>query len=136
MRSRLVLALLLPLAVVGCKTTKTGAKEYFAKEFSCPDDRVRIVPRSDVKWGSIILDQDQAAPPDEVKNDPGRYAKWKSEREKEKAEMRGTLDALDVYEGHGCDHDVLMGCGHSGDQEGGCSPSQVSCWHRDMNKKK
>jgi len=132
MRSGLFGVVLVLFSVAGCKTTKTGAKEYFAKEFSCPDDRVTIAPRSDIKWGTIILDRNQPEPPAEIKGDPGRLAKWKEEREKEKKESRSTLDALDVFEGHGCDHDVLMGCGHSGDQEGGCNPNQVSCWKVDM----
>jgi hypothetical protein len=138
MRSGLILAAICAvlLALGGCKSIKTGAREHFGKEFSCPDDRITIVERSDLKWGSIILDQNQPEPPTEIKGDPGRLAKWKEEKEKEKKDSRSTLDALDVFEGKGCDHSVLMGCGHSGNNEGGCDPSSVSCWHVEQDKKK
>jgi len=122
------------VALVSCKRVSTGAKEYYGKEFSCPDGRFTIKERPDLKWGSIILDGNHEEPPDEIKKDPGRVAKWREEKNKEKEESRSTLDRLDVFEAEGCDHHVLMGCGHSTTNEGGCDASSVSCWTQDQKK--
>jgi hypothetical protein len=129
MREAFIALILLSLAA--CKSNKSGAREHFAKKFSCPEDRVTIVERSDMKWGSIILDGQQPEPPAEIKADPGRLAKWQKDKADEQKESRATLDALDVFEGNGCNHSALMGCGHASDSEGGCDPSHVVCWERE-----
>jgi hypothetical protein len=133
---RWILGVAVLLTFSACKSVKTGAKEHFAKKFSCPDDRVSNIERKDIMWGSFILEQQKQEPPEEVKKDPGRLAKWQKDKADENKELKSHLDSLDVYEGNGCDHKVIMACYHTGDSEGGCDPSSVSCSDQEVEKKK
>ncbi|MGK3995561.1 hypothetical protein [Sorangium sp. So ce1024] len=107
------------LSSAGCKRLKTGAREDFAKRHSCPEDRVEVIERDDVKWSTVVFGAGpQETPPDEVKSDPGRLAKWNADRAAKDAEMRATLDDLDVFQVRGCGHDELVACAHPADGDG------------------
>jgi len=128
-RRALAASLLALLAAAGgCKRLQTGAREEFAKAYSCPEERVSVRARSDLKYGDLVLSSSlQQEPADEVKKDPVRLAKWESDRRKEQAELRERLNRLDVFEVKGCAHVALLGCAHpeAGD---GIATDQVSCW--------
>ncbi|XXT19530.1 hypothetical protein WME94_55840 [Sorangium sp. So ce429] len=139
-RSLRRLSFLMLLAVVfssGCKRLKTGAREEFGRKHSCPEDRITVRSRDDVKWGSIVLaNRSAAAPPDEVKNDPGRLAKWQKDQAEEDAATRERLDELDVFEVKGCGHEVFMACAHPAGSSGeGVATYEVVCWEQAITKR-
>ncbi len=111
-------------STVGCKGLETGAKEHFGEKFSCPEDRVEVRARPDLKWSKVVFgDRPQEGPPDEVKKDPGRLAKWHEDHKDDNA----TLDRLDVFEAKGCGHELIMACYHPGDSEGRMETNRVAC---------
>ncbi|MDC0684952.1 MULTISPECIES: hypothetical protein [Sorangium] len=119
---------LVVLSSAGCKRLKTGAREDFAERYSCPEDRVEVRERDDVKWSTVVLgDAPREAPPAEVKNDPGRLAKWHADRAEQDAETRETLDDLDVFQVRGCGHDELVACSHPADGDG-VATDRVVCF--------
>ena len=139
-RSLRRLSFLLLVAVVlsiGCKRLKTGAREEFGRKHSCPEDRITVSSRDDVTWSSLVLASSPAeAPPDEVKNDPGRLAKWHKDRAEEDAATRERLDELDVFEVKGCGHEVLMACAHPAGSSGeGVATDEVVCWEQAIPKR-
>jgi hypothetical protein len=103
-------AFLAVAALVGCKSSSTAALEKFAEEYSCPTDRVTVKPRTDIKWSSVAFVDTRGAPPDEVKKDPQRLAKWEEDQRKQYAPLIESLDEHDVFEARGCDHAMLVGC--------------------------
>jgi hypothetical protein len=119
-RVRKLLLLVVLVALASCKNIETGAREEFARKHSCPEDRVEVKARTDVKWGQLTMPPDRdAPPPDEVKNDPGRLAKWQADQaESGSGKMRRHLDSLDVFEFHGCGQDALMACKHPTSTDG------------------
>ena len=107
----------------GCKSLETGAKEHFAKKYSCPEDRVEAHARPDLRWSKIVFgDRPEEVPPDEVKNDPGRLAKWNEDHQGNAA----SLDKFDVFEAKGCGHEQIMACLHPKDDQG-TSTDRVVC---------
>lgn len=68
----------------------------------------------------------QQEPVDEVKRNPGRLAKWESDRRKEQAELHERLNRLEVFAAKGCDHVALLGCAHA-EAGDGIATDQVSC---------
>lgn len=125
-RSILLLAL---LAIISCKRLSTGAREEFAKKYSCPENRVTVTERSDLHYGDLAVQPSVEEPPDDVKKDPERLAKFKKDKAEEKSELKSTLNSnLDMFGVKGCDHDVLMGCGHASDSDGSSDMSHVVCF--------
>jgi hypothetical protein len=126
---RWALALLVLLAPYGCKRLSTGAREDFAKKYSCPESRVKVIARSDLHYGDLAVQDSVEEPPEEVKKDPERLAKFKKDKAEEKADLKKTLSSnLDMFQVQGCDHDVLMGCGHGSDNDGSTHPDVVVCF--------
>ena len=127
MRSSLVASCLLAMAVgaAGCKSLKTGATEHFARDYSCPEDRVVAKERSDIAGSSLFAGPPTGAPPAEVKSDPGRLAKWQADRAKEQKTMSDVYDSFTVFEVSGCDHEAFYACIHPAKVNGGADP--VSC---------
>ncbi len=117
------------LLLAGCKRLKTGAREHFGKEFSCPKNRVEVSARSDLRYGDLLLaiQGEPKQPPDEVKRDPERLARWKADTLADDQDLRARLNDLDVFEATGCEHRALMGCSHPGDSDG-VVLSEVTCW--------
>jgi hypothetical protein len=104
------IALATCLAQVGCGNgTPEDAREAFARAHSCPEERVHVTPRPDIKW-STVEGLSREIPPDEVKKDPARLAKWRRDQEEQYAPLRELLDKHNVFEARGCDHDDLVGC--------------------------
>ena len=130
MVNRLVvcLALSLPLVLASCKGLDSGAREEFAKKYSCPESRVAVKAREDLKYGDLILGTSTTkTPPDEVKRDPERLAKWEADQRKENQESRENLNRLSVYEVTGCDHRAFLGCAHPSTGDG-VQLGEVNCW--------
>jgi hypothetical protein len=122
------------LTATACKKLATGAREEFARKYSCPEERVEVKERPDVKWGQLTMPPSaDEQPPAEVKNDPGRLAKWRADQsESGEAKLRAHYDAMDVFEVRGCDHALLMACKHPTSQ-GGTTMSSVMCSDRPLD---
>jgi hypothetical protein len=130
-RSILLFAL---LATISCKRLATGAREEFAKKYSCPENRVAVTERSDLHYGDLVVQAQTEEPPEDVKKDPERLAKFKKDKADEKSELKNNLNSnLDMFAVKGCDHDVLMGCGHATDSDGSSQLNRVVCF--EINKK-
>ena len=122
---RLSVIALLPLALVACKKLKTGAAEKFAEDYTCPESRIEVTPRTDLSASQVLgwAKPKAEEPPDEVKNDPERYALWKDEQAKKHAKDDAIYDGYEVFEAKGCDHDVIYACCHAAQSTGGHSGS-------------
>jgi hypothetical protein len=129
-RHRLVLTLAcLALGLVGgfgCKRLSTGALETFAQQHSCPEERVQVREREDldpeaVKWGAPT----PLTPPDEVRRDPARLARFQRDQAEQQARRRASYAGYAVFEVSGCDHKELLVCHHPGGSRGGTDA--VSC---------
>ncbi len=82
---------LLPIFVLACASLESNARSEFARQNSCPDDRVTVghaPPRQ---------------PPADVAADPGRLAMW-NDNEAKRAEH--------YYVASGCGHESLYLCEH------------------------
>jgi hypothetical protein len=113
---------LLVAVVAGCegaeKSYEDTARETFSKEQSCPLDRLSARQRKDLDayetvWGK---DEDPAA---EIKNDPGRYAVWKKQRDETHAQYNKATTLVEVK---GCNHESLYSCA-MGTQMGANGPA-------------
>jgi len=109
----------LSIGAGGCQSLATGAKEAFAKKYSCPADRVVVRKRGDVRPSQIYLDNDwtPGTPPEEVASDPGRLSVWRRERAKSRQQRIDSYDhrfnhSITVFEVGGCGHTAFMGCYH------------------------
>jgi len=109
------------LAIPACKSLEEGAREAFSREFSCPEGRVVVRPRTDVDaYTATFGAVDSGGPPADVKRDPERYALWqKQQREQHDA----WNNDRSVLEARGCDHEVLYTCSHPSGFRGGASAS-------------
>jgi hypothetical protein len=124
------LALFAVLAMTSaCKRLKTGAREHFSTEYSCPEDRVTVQDRDDLKYGDFVVTQQrEEAPSDEVQRDPARLAKWRSDVSAKREELRRDLNLnLDMFDVRGCDHRALLGCCHSSTADGSMNMGEVDC---------
>src|SRR5690349_10774430 len=86
------------LSLAGCKKLTTGAREEFAKKYSCPLDRVGVRLREDLRYGDLVVEEPDDPPPEEVKRDPARLAKFKADRARQLSAARASLNDLDVFE--------------------------------------
>jgi len=86
-----------------------AALEQFETKYSCPAPRVTAKRRSDLDPVHAKLAQ-LPAPPVEVKNDPGRYDKWKADREQEQERLMNEYAEHEVFELVGCDHTQILDC--------------------------
>jgi hypothetical protein len=131
----LLLAAALPAA--GCKRLATGARETFARDYSCPEDRVEVIERADIGYSSLFEPPPPGTPAPEVAADPERLAKWKSDQEEARATLTRNFDrSMTVYQVTGCDHEVLMGCQHRTDYDGAKDLSRVNCFTPEGGKKR
>jgi hypothetical protein len=117
-------AVILSASVAGCESASTAARNHFARAYSCPEDRVVIKPRDDIKWSTVAMHRSEEKPPPEVAADPARLAKWKKDKDDEYRPLQESFDSFDVFEGTGCDHDVLLGCKRPAKSNG---PNRVIC---------
>lgn len=128
---RLWVAALVPLALVACKSLKTGVTEKFSEDYTCPPSRVAVTARPDLSAAEVLGHSKERAevPPDDVKNDPERYALWKEEQSKRQEQHDGRYEDYEVFEAKGCDHDVIYACCHASQSSAGHSGGTdvVSC---------
>lgn len=99
-----VFTLLGAIAGSGCKKVTQGAKEHFAKDFTCPIDRVEVRPRKDLRPSDF---EKRPRPSKEIAADPERLALWQAEQKK-------SLEWMDnhdeIIEANGCGHEALYAC--------------------------
>jgi len=87
------------------------AKTDFAQRYSCPEDRVTVKVRKDIDPANLLNPPVAVEPPPEVKKDPGRFAKWNSDKKsKDDETASGYRRSYTIYEAQGCEHHVLLAC--------------------------
>jgi hypothetical protein len=121
--------LLLALTTTACKQLTSGAREDFAARYSCPEDRVEVKPRADLQPAQALgkMNEAPATPPDEVKRDPGRYAKWQQDQADRREAKLATYIGYEVMEASGCGHTEILVCHHPGGSKGGTRTADVTC---------
>ena len=127
---RLLLLCIGLAATSSCKTNSSGAKEHFAREFSCPEGRVTVASSS-TKWGDLVLSPSKEEAPDEVKKDPARLAKWQEDHDETERERRSSANSLDTFDVNGCGHVAVVACWHRTYEGGSVDPGTVVCQHRE-----
>ena len=81
------------VCLVGC-SKETGARETFSREHTCPEDRVEVRERKDLRPSMLRV---RVSPPPEIASDPGRLAQFNEKQ----AEMDKGADTFgDIYEAH------------------------------------
>jgi len=112
------------LGASGCKSLSTGAAEHFTDDFTCPADRVEVVPRSDVEAYDVLFARlPEAKPPADVAADPGRLALFNAKQQKKRSTVNGSCE---VFEAKGCGQRAIYCCSHSSQSRGGRA-GRVSC---------
>ena len=104
---RVLVALVVAAASMGCESLDDEARDDFAAEFSCPMNRVEVRPRPDID-GYTAVHGKAPAPPAEIAKDPGRLAVWQKDLDERRSHNYGT-----VYEVRGCSHGKLYTCSRS-----------------------
>ncbi len=127
---RLLVAVCLLVPLLGCTRLSTGARKDFARQYSCPDDRVQVRSRDDLNAKDLLAPNRAPAPPPplEVKNDPARYALWKANQAAARAREAAPYGAYEVFTVTGCGHTELLACRHPQTPDRrGTYPTLVSC---------
>ena len=121
--------LALPLVAIACKQLSSGAREDVTARYSCPEDRVEVKSRADLQPAPVLARASDATatPPDEVKRDPGRYAKWQKDQADRRESRAATYIGYEVIQASGCGHDELLVCHHPGGSKGGTRTGDVTC---------
>jgi hypothetical protein len=123
-----LVALWAALSVSGCKRLTRGARERFGTQFSCPEDRVEVRARDDLDPGMVVYPAE--TPPEEIKDDPGRLAKWKKDLEAHRDRWRDADDKAEVFDVSGCGHAARYVCYHPRSMSanaGSIDESSVEC---------
>jgi hypothetical protein len=90
-----------------------GVRKDFGTTFSCPEERVAVKERSDIDPvqalapGTVFA---MGTPPDEVKADPERLAKWTSDQKAKIDGQRASYTGQTIFEVTGCGHTQFLGC--------------------------
>ncbi len=92
--------------LIGCATLGDEARDTFAKNFSCPEERVEVRERKDIRPSDWLNSE---VPPGEVAADPARLAMWNEQQAKLRADDD---DRHSIFEVRGCGHELLYSCGH------------------------
>jgi hypothetical protein len=124
------------LVAVGCNSSSNGmattAKEKFGKTYSCPLERVDVKERKDVDPAMLFNPPSKAGPPDEVKKDPARLAKWQADQKADWEKVAsGYRRSYTVYEMNGCDHHLFFACTNA-DNAGQAGGTTVVCQERPL----
>ncbi len=122
------------VALASCKKMSTSAKEDFGKRYSCPDDKVAIKERSDLDPYKVLVPQGDETPPDEVKKDPARLAKWTADKKAQDDKVSaGYRRSYTIFQATGCGHDVLLACTNADNvQSGGAGSTTVVCTEKPL----
>jgi hypothetical protein len=136
----LYIALPIAICLVACVSLGIGARDDFARRFSCPEDRVHVVLRQDLRRRLETEDDRDLArtryplqdtPLPEVARDPERLAKWRRDQTEIWRERTSMLQGLhsneDVFELNGCEHALLLACRHPSALRGGFIINAVTC---------
>jgi hypothetical protein len=86
-----------------------GARERFEKSWSCPEDRVVAKVRTDLDPLQFHPAKVKT-PPEEVRDDPARYAKWNADQEAERQTQRAAYAGHKLVELDGCGHTEIQDC--------------------------
>jgi hypothetical protein len=97
------MAVLVLVLAAGCATTREGAFDVFARNASCPADRV-VVREIDAPARPVPV------PPPEVMADPARLEVWRSARQADAEQASAIDDRYDWYRVRGCARDTIMRC--------------------------
>ena len=100
----IVVALLSASLAVGCKGKQTGAREYFARELTCPEDRVEVRARTDIRPSNL---KTKSTPSKEIAADPQRLKIMQTEQAESDASENSLNEVLEV---RGCDHQKIYSC--------------------------
>jgi hypothetical protein len=97
------------VALAGCTSYETAARETFSKDKFCPIERVTAKERTDIS----IYDRTfgKSKPPTDVAKDPERLALWKKKEDESK---RIWDNSGVVFEVRGCDAKQLYKCSRGG----------------------
>ncbi len=109
------LGALLLLASTGCPSLKGAAKEDFSTEFTCPEDRVQVLERKDLRASEKLFGMAASEPPEEVRADPARLTLW---REREADRVRQANSNYTMFEANGCGHQAIYACARGVDTNG------------------
>lgn len=108
------------ILLLGCQTLTTAVRQTFAHENFCPEERVSVRERPDVKPHALSY-LSELPPPDAVAKDPERLKLWQKQNDLHAAQLDKNHI---VYEATGCDLDVLYVCSTKmigkGDNFGNC----------------
>ena len=108
------------LLLAGCKSKEQGAREHFSKDLTCPEDRVEVRERADVKASAWMRVE---TPPADVAADPERLKMWQAKQD-ERRSYEESSDA--IFEAKGCGAQKLYAC-HRHNKD----PSYIMCSSRD-----
>ncbi len=116
-----VLAVLVTTLVLSaCKSKEQGARESFSKDFTCPEDRVEVRARPDVKRSDLDKREE---PPADIKADPGRLELWQSRKDEER---KKSDDGCEMFEARGCGKQTLLCCSRPAKRQ-----DRVMCFNHD-----
>lgn len=87
-----------------CKSKEEGAREAFAAKFTCPQSRIEVRPRPDVKRSTTLP---TSKPPAEVQADPDRLKMW---QDKEDRARESIDESCEMFEARGCAEQTLLCC--------------------------
>lgn len=121
---------LLSLLLTGCgKDLGDGARETFAKKYSCPEDRIAVQERKDLNYAALVFREGEPVPSEGVRADPARLAKFHQDQADIRAQEMERLNALQyqLYQVEGCNEDLLLACRHPVHHEGGTLVNEVTC---------
>jgi hypothetical protein len=103
-RLAIVGALAAAIGLSACKSKEQGAKEHFSQDATCPEDRVEVRARTDLK-PSMWLPKE--TPPASIAADPGRLAMWQDARDQR---LASTDSRDDIFEARGCGQQKVYAC--------------------------
>ena len=122
------------VSLTSCQSLADGAKETFAKDYSCPADRVESRDRPDLRHSSFDTGPTTPTPkpPPDIAADPARLAMWQRRHQHDPTELDSTTD---VEEARGCGKQAFYFC-HGGQRHSlqakcavvGTVPPSISHW--------
>jgi hypothetical protein len=114
-------AALIAGVLIAFQSDETIARDHFASDFTCPNERVTVTARKDL--AAVDLAVRPEAPPKDIAADPGRLAIW----QKAAAQRAAYYDGKSVIQARGCEHEVFYICGQlrsSGATRHGCTSAE------------
>lgn len=107
LRAQLV-GVVLSLLALGCNSQDDAAREYFARKYGCPDARIQVEPRPDLKWSAVIEDERKTDAPavEEGTESPSQAAGARSDH----VGVHAPPAAAELFRVVGCDHELLVAC--------------------------